>query len=201
MYSDARVCYSHWAGFHCNLRRYNFSPNCYLDTFGVHCCARALRESQQPLHPSILILHMAAKSNFSLFLLYSFFHSNDRPFPSGLVKKQGSQAGTWLWFHRVESQPICPRLSQGAQPRQGPPQLPTSAPLTIRELVTHNKFELWYYGQVNSLRLKSSVASKWARKHLRSNIYFAGYGTYMIIISIKRVLCSIITIAVCYTLF
>ena len=30
-----------------------------------------------------------------------------------------------------------------------------------------NKFDLCYYGQVNSLRLKSSVASKWARKHLR----------------------------------
>ena len=29
-----------------------------------------------------------------------------------------------------------------------------------------NKFDLCYYGQVNSLRLKSSVASKWASKHL-----------------------------------
>ena len=28
-----------------------------------------------------------------------------------------------------------------------------------------NKFDLCYYGQVNSLRLKSSVASKWAGKH------------------------------------
>ena len=34
-----------------------------------------------------------------------------------------------------------------------------------------NKFDLCYYGQVNSLRLKSSVASKW------SHIYFAGDGT------------------------
>ena len=29
-----------------------------------------------------------------------------------------------------------------------------------------NKFDLCYYGQVNSLRLKKSVASKWASKHL-----------------------------------
>ena len=29
-----------------------------------------------------------------------------------------------------------------------------------------NKFDLCYYGQVNSLRLKSSVASKWASEHL-----------------------------------
>ena len=29
-----------------------------------------------------------------------------------------------------------------------------------------NKLDLCYYGQVNSLRLKSSVASKWAIKHL-----------------------------------
>ena len=30
-----------------------------------------------------------------------------------------------------------------------------------------NKFALCYYGQVNSLRLKSSVASKWASKQIR----------------------------------
>ena len=29
-----------------------------------------------------------------------------------------------------------------------------------------NKFDLCYYGQVNSLRLKSSVALKWASKHI-----------------------------------
>ena len=39
-----------------------------------------------------------------------------------------------------------------------------------------NKFDFCYYGQVNSLRLKSSVASKWASKHLLDNIYFAGGG-------------------------
>ena len=29
-----------------------------------------------------------------------------------------------------------------------------------------NKFDLSYYGQVNSIRVKSSVTSKWASKHL-----------------------------------
>ena len=29
-----------------------------------------------------------------------------------------------------------------------------------------NKFDLCYYGQINLLRLKSSVASKWARKQI-----------------------------------
>ena len=33
-----------------------------------------------------------------------------------------------------------------------------------------NKFDFCYYGQVNSLRLKSSVTSKWASKHLWRNI-------------------------------
>ena len=40
-----------------------------------------------------------------------------------------------------------------------------------------NKFDICYYGQVNLLRLKSSVASKWARKHLWGNNYFAVNGT------------------------
>ena len=42
-----------------------------------------------------------------------------------------------------------------------------------------NKFDFCYYGQVNSLRLKSSVASKWASEHLGGGgtIYFAGDGT------------------------
>ena len=40
-----------------------------------------------------------------------------------------------------------------------------------------NKFDFCYYGQVNSLQLKSSVVSKWASKRLWSNIYFAGGGT------------------------
>ena len=42
-----------------------------------------------------------------------------------------------------------------------------------------NKFDLCYYGQINSL--KSSEASKWASKHLWSNIYFAGDGTSQVI--------------------
>ena len=43
----------------------------------------------------------------------------------------------------------------------------------------NNKFDLCYYGHVNSLRLKSSAASKWTNKHLwgEGNIYFAGDGT------------------------
>ena len=40
------------------------------------------------------------------------------------------------------------------------------------------KFDLCYYVQVNSLRLKLSVASKWASKHIfECNVYFAGDGT------------------------
>ena len=39
-----------------------------------------------------------------------------------------------------------------------------------------NKFHLCYYGQVNTLRLKSSVASKWALSIFGGNIYFAGVG-------------------------
>ena len=42
-----------------------------------------------------------------------------------------------------------------------------------------NKFDACYYGQVNSLRLKSSVASKWASEHFQGSItYFAGDGTW-----------------------
>ena len=41
-----------------------------------------------------------------------------------------------------------------------------------------NKFDLCYYGQVNSLWLRSSVASKWASKRLWGIIYFAGDGTF-----------------------
>ena len=39
------------------------------------------------------------------------------------------------------------------------------------------KFDLCYYGQVNSLRLKSNAASKWAKNTFKGNIYFAGDGT------------------------
>ena len=37
-----------------------------------------------------------------------------------------------------------------------------------------NKFNFCYYGQVNSLRLQSSVASKRASEHFGGTIYFAG---------------------------
>ena len=46
-----------------------------------------------------------------------------------------------------------------------------------------NKFDLCYYVQVNSLRLKSSVASKWASKHLWGTIYFAGDDTFRLLTS------------------
>ena len=40
------------------------------------------------------------------------------------------------------------------------------------------KFDLCYYGQVNSPLLISSEASKWANKYIwGGNIYFAGDGT------------------------
>ena len=40
-----------------------------------------------------------------------------------------------------------------------------------------NKFYFCYYGQVNSLRQKSSVTSKEQVNNFGSNIYFAGDGT------------------------
>ena len=42
-----------------------------------------------------------------------------------------------------------------------------------------DKFDLCYYGQINSLRLKSSVASKWQANTYGGNIYFAVDGTYI----------------------
>ena len=38
--------------------------------------------------------------------------------------------------------------------------------LAVANLLAHNNITISYYVQVNSLRLKSSVASKWARKNL-----------------------------------
>ena len=38
--------------------------------------------------------------------------------------------------------------------------------LAVANLLAHNNITISYYVQVNSLRLKSSVASKWASKHL-----------------------------------
>ena len=54
-----------------------------------------------------------------------------------------------------------------------------TAARSVMKFDRSNKFDFCYYGQVNSLRLKSSVASKWASKHLWGNIYFAGDGTIM----------------------
>ena len=42
----------------------------------------------------------------------------------------------------------------------------------VANLLTHNNIEISHV-QVNLLRLKSSVTSKWASKHLRGTIYFA----------------------------
>ena len=42
-----------------------------------------------------------------------------------------------------------------------------------------NKFDLRYYGANEFVGLKSSVASKWAIKHLLGNIYFTGDDTLM----------------------
>ena len=47
-----------------------------------------------------------------------------------------------------------------------------------------NKFDLCYYGQVNSLRLKSSVVSKWASEQVGGDIYFAGDCTAEFIFSL-----------------
>ena len=52
--------------------------------------------------------------------------------------------------------------------------------LTVASLLAHNNITISYYGQVNSQRLKSKVASKWASKHLCGTIYFAVDGTYLL---------------------
>ena len=62
---------------------------------------------------------------------------------------------------------------------------------SIMKFDRSNKFDLCYYGQVNSLRLKSSAASKWANKHfLWGNIYSAVDGTFKNI-KIKEILCQV----------
>ena len=42
----------------------------------------------------------------------------------------------------------------------------------VRNLLAHNNITMSYYVQVNSLRLKLNVASKWASKHLWGNHLF-----------------------------
>ena len=51
-------------------------------------------------------------------------------------------------------------------------------------LLAHNNKS--YYGQVNSLQLRSNVASKWASKHLWGIIYFAvGENRHLLTFMIK----------------
>ena len=56
-------------------------------------------------------------------------------------------------------------------------KLQLTAALCLMIFDRSNKLDLCYYGQVNSLQLKSNVASKWAGNHLWGNISFAGDGT------------------------
>ena len=49
-----------------------------------------------------------------------------------------------------------------------------------------NKLDLCYYGQVNSLRQKSSLALKWVSEHFWRNIYFAGDSTLLVIAELPR---------------
>ena len=45
--------------------------------------------------------------------------------------------------------------------------------LAVPKLLGHNNITISYYVQVNSLLLKSGVASKWAGKHLWEYHFFA----------------------------
>ena len=47
-------------------------------------------------------------------------------------------------------------------------------PHSVMKFDRSNKFDLCYYGQVNSLWLKSNISSTSASKTLRGCIYFAG---------------------------
>ena len=53
--------------------------------------------------------------------------------------------------------------------------------LAETNLLAHNNITISYYVQVNSQRLKSTVASKWASKHLCGTNYFAFDGTSVLI--------------------
>ena len=64
-------------------------------------------------------------------------------------------------------------------PAKGVKVITFIAAMNVMKFDRSNKFVLWYYGQVNSLRLKSNLDSKWASKHLWGNIYFAGNGSYI----------------------
>ena len=49
--------------------------------------------------------------------------------------------------------------------------------LAVFNLLAHNIIIISYYVRLNSLRLKKSVASKWASKNLWGTIYFVVDGT------------------------
>ena len=58
-----------------------------------------------------------------------------------------------------------------------------------------NKFDFCYYGQVNSLWVKSSVASKWASKRLVwDDIYFAGDGILYGTLRTNGLICSCVRV-------
>ena len=58
---------------------------------------------------------------------------------------------------------------------------------SVMKFDRRNKFDFCYYGQVNSLQLKYSVASKWARKHLWGKYNFLL--AMVQLLSIKKLLC------------
>ena len=53
----------------------------------------------------------------------------------------------------------------------------------VAVILAHN-ITIRYYVQVNSMRIKSNLASKWASKHLWGTIYFAVDGTFYIYVYI-----------------
>ena len=53
-----------------------------------------------------------------------------------------------------------------------------------------NKFDLCYYGQVNSLRVKSNVASNGQVNTFGGNIYFAGDFTYQLLSNLLFIDCE-----------
>ena len=59
-----------------------------------------------------------------------------------------------------------------------------------------NKFDLCYYGQINSLRLKSSVASKWASTYLWGSVLCTplwGYvGVHDIVCPLLQIVASLL---------
>ena len=67
--------------------------------------------------------------------------------------------------NRINFTPKCARLSENEN--------------SAMKFDRSNKFDLCYYGQVNSLRLKSTVDSKWQVNTFGSTIYSAGDGSWV----------------------